>query len=205
MKDAGPVTAGARLASSRFPDGFDVVAYGRGTWLFHMLRSMLRDAGALPAAPTRRGARPQESDERFFRVLVTLHRRFQGRQLSTADLQSALEETLPPSLHYEGRASLDWFFSGWVDGTALPRLELQGVRFARRGGKYVVTGTIVQKDAPESLVTVVPVYATSRSGGKPVFLGQVFADGPESSFRLPAPAGASKLLLDPYQTVLTRP
>lgn len=206
MKDAGPVTAGARLASSRFPDGYDVVAYGRGTWLFHMLRSMLRDASsAPPAAATRRGARPPESDERFFQALAKLHQRFQGRQLSTADLQRAFEEALPPSLRYEGRASLDWFFSGWVEGTALPRLELRDVRFARHGGAYVVTGTIAQKEAPESLVTVVPVYAAGRGGGKAVLLGQVFADGPETSFRLPAPPGATRLLLDPYQTVLTRP
>lgn len=202
MKDAGPVTAGVRLASSRFPDGYDVVAYGRGTWLFHMLRHMLRDAGALQGRA--RGARPPEGDERFFQVLATLHQRFRGRELSTADVQHAFEEDLPPALRFEGRASLDWFFSGWVEGTALPRLELKDVRFARRTGKNVVTGTILQKEAPDLLVTVVPVYATG-GGGRPVLLGQVFADGPETSFSFPAPAGATKLLLDPYQTVLTRP
>ena len=202
MKDAGPVTAGARLASSRFPDGYDVVAYGRGTWLFHMLRHMLRDAGALQGRA--RGARSPEGDEPFFQVLATLHQRFRGRELSTADVQHAFEEALPPALQFEGRASLDWFFSGWVEGTALPRLELKDVRFPRRTGKNVVTGTILQKEAPDLLVTVVPVYATG-GGGKPVLLGQVFADGPETSFRFPAPAGATRLLLDPYQTVLTRP
>ena len=202
MKDAGPVTAGARLASSRFPDGFDVVAYGRGTWLFHMLRYMLRDASALQGRA--RGARSRESDEAFFQVLAKLHESFRGRELSTADLQRAFEEALPPALHFEDRASLDWFFSGWVEGTALPRLDLKDVRFARHGGKNLVTGTILQKDAPDLLVTLVPVYATG-AGGKPVLLGQVFADGPETPFRLPAPAGATKLLLDPYQTVLTRP
>ena len=108
------------------------------------------------------------------------------------------------ALRYEGRPSLDWFFSGWVDGTAVPRFELREVRFARQGGKNVITGTLLQKDAPESLVTSVPVYAAG-GGGKPVSLGRVFADGPETSFRLSAPPGASKLLLDPYQTVLTRP
>jgi hypothetical protein len=202
MKDAGPVTAGARLASSRFPDGYDVVAYGRGTWLFHMLRQMLRDAGTLQGRA--RGARPPEGDQRFFQVLATLQQRFRGRELSTADVQRAFEEALPPSLHFEGRASLDWFFSGWVEGTALPHLDLTDVRFARHGGKNVVTGTILQKEAPDLLVTVVPVYATG-GGGKPVLLGQVFADGPETPFRFSAPAGATKLLLDPYQTVLTRP
>ena len=67
----------------------------------------------------------------------------------------------------------------------------------------MVTGTIVQEDAPKELVTVVPVYAVLA--GKNVLLGQVFADGPETSFRLSAPAGTRKVVLDPYETVLTRP
>jgi hypothetical protein len=169
-----------------------------------MLRSMLRDAIAAPPAPTRRGARSSEGDERFFQVLARLHQGYQGRELSTADLQRAFEAALPPALYYDGRPSLDWFFSGWVNGTAVPRLELKDVRFLRQGGKYVATATLVQEDAPESLVTSVPIYAAA-SGGKPVFLGRVFADGPETPLHLAAPAGATKLLLDPYQTVLTRP
>ena len=40
---AGPVTLGVRLYSSYFPIGYDVISYGRGTWLFHMLRHMLND------------------------------------------------------------------------------------------------------------------------------------------------------------------
>jgi len=33
----------------------------------------------------------------------------------------------------------------------------------------------------------------------------VFTDGGETTFRLPAPAGTHKLVIDPYQTVLRRP
>ena len=44
LKDAGPVTLGTRLLSSQFPEGYEVISYGRGTWLFHMLRSMMQDA-----------------------------------------------------------------------------------------------------------------------------------------------------------------
>ena len=43
LRDAGPVTLGQRLDSSHFPGGYDAISYERGTWLFHMLRSMLRD------------------------------------------------------------------------------------------------------------------------------------------------------------------
>ena len=41
LLEAGPVTLGSRLSSSHFPDGYEAISYGRGTWLFHMLRSMI--------------------------------------------------------------------------------------------------------------------------------------------------------------------
>jgi len=41
------------------------------------------------------------------------------------------------------------------------------------------------------------------SGKTLVSIGRVFADGAESSFRLVAPLGTHKILLDPYDTVLT--
>ncbi len=44
LRDAGPVTLGQRLESSHFPEGYEAISYERGTWLFHMLRSMLRDS-----------------------------------------------------------------------------------------------------------------------------------------------------------------
>ncbi len=44
LADAGPVTFGTRLNCSHFPDGYNAISYGRGTWLFHMIRTMLRDA-----------------------------------------------------------------------------------------------------------------------------------------------------------------
>jgi hypothetical protein len=90
-----------------------------------------------------------------------------------------------------------------VNGTAIPRLQLVNTKFVRKGNFVVATGTIRQDDAPDDLVTSVPIYA--QAGEKtPVLLGRVFADGRETQFRLPAPAGSRKLLLDPYQTVLAR-
>ncbi len=43
MED-GPVTLGNRLSCSQFPTGYEAISYGRGTWLLHMLRNMMRDA-----------------------------------------------------------------------------------------------------------------------------------------------------------------
>jgi hypothetical protein len=199
-KDAGPVTLGSRLLSSQVPEGYEAISYGRGTWLFHMLRSMLQDAeNAGGKEPSRR-----VGEEPFVRSLRKLRERYEGKAITTRELLNVFAEDLPPSLRYEGKASLDWFLDGWVNGTSLPKLELQGVKFAATANATVVTGIIRQKDAPEDLVTSVPIYAMV-SGKSPVLLGRVFADGVESSFRLSAPAGTHKLLLDPNGTILTTP
>ena len=44
LMEDGPVTLGTRLSNSQFPNGYEAISYGRGTWLFHMLRFMMRDA-----------------------------------------------------------------------------------------------------------------------------------------------------------------
>jgi aminopeptidase N len=198
-KDAGPVTLGSRLLSSHFPEGYEAISYGRGTWLFHMLRSMLQDA-----AEVDRRHPSRDPDEPFVRSLRKLRERYAGKAITTREMLDVFAEDLPPSLRYEGKASLDWFLDGWINGTSLPKLELQGVKFTAKANATVATGVIRQKDAPENLVTSVPVYAVA-AGKTPVLVGRVFADGAESSFRLSAPAGTHKLLLDPNGTVLTAP
>jgi hypothetical protein len=196
LLDAGPVTLGSRLSSSHFPDGYDAISYGRGTWLFHMLRNMMRDGS--PKTPPSRLV----TDEPFVRALRRVRERYEGKAMTTRELLRVFEEDLPPSMSYEGRKSLDWFYQSWVNGTALPHLELQGTKFVDKGHTTAVSGTILQRSAPKELVTLVPVYAVV--GGKNVLAGQVFADGPETQFHLTAPAGTRKLVLDPNQTVLSR-
>ena len=198
LMDAGPVTLGLRLSSSQSPNAYGAISYGRGTWLFHMLRTMMRDAERKGAAP-----RSQKTeDEPFVRALRRLRKEYEGRAINTAQLMTVLEAELPPSLWYEGHKSLDWFYESWVNGTAVPAFGLRGVKFVDKAGSTVITGTIVQDQAPDNLVTAIPLYASV--GGKNVFLGHVFAEGKETAFRLSAPAGVRKVLLDPEQTMLAR-
>jgi len=196
--DAGPVTLGTRLLSSRFPGGYEAINYGRGAWLFHMLRTMLKD-GAAQSGNSATGV-----SEPFMRALRKVRERYEGKAISTSQLLDVFAEELPPSLRYEGKKSLDWFLEGWVNGTSLPRLDLKAVKFTPKGTGAIVSGTIVQKEASQNLVTSVPVYAV-MGGKQTVLLGRVFADGEETPFRLPAPAGANKIVLDPYGTILSAP
>ena len=196
IEEAGPVTLGVRLSSSHFPDGYEIITYGRGTWLMHMLRWMLRDA-------SRTSSNPNGDDTVFLALLRTLVARYQAKEITNIDFEQAVEEVLPQSLWFENRKSLDWFFDGWVNGTAFPQFELSGAKFSRSARGLTASGVIRQSSAPFDLVTSVPVYGVA--GEHQIYLGRVFAEGAETHFTLPAPAEVKQLVLDPYHTVLTEP
>lgn len=204
LADAGPVTLGVRLFSSYFPNGYDAISYGRGTWLFHMLRHMLRDAELKDARSDSKAAKDESvGDEPFFRVLRKICERYQGKSINNKIVQQAFEEELPESLRFEGRKSLDWFFDEWVNGTAIPKLETTNVKYTRAGAGTVITGKLMQNEAPAELVTSVPIYGMTAKKNL-VLLGRIFADGPETTFRLTAPAGVRRIEVDPYDTILRR-
>jgi aminopeptidase N len=191
LADAGAVTLGQRLTSSKFPNAFEPVLYGRGTWLVHMLRTMLRQASG------------GNNDALFFSALKGLLAKSDNHKISTQDLQRAFEQVLPPSLVYDRRKSLDWFFDGWVNGVSVPRFALEDVRMAAAAGAVKVSGVVRQSDGAKDLVTAVPLYAVDTDG-KQRFLAFVFADDPKTEFTLTAPAGTKEILLDPERTVLRR-
>jgi hypothetical protein len=196
-KDAGPVTLGSRLLSSHFPEGYEAISYGRGTWLFHMLRTMLQEASQ--SDPNRNNV-----EEPFVRSLRKLRERYQGKSVTTSQILDVFAEDLPLSLRYEGKPSLEWFLNGWINGTSIPKLSFQSVKFTANGNAVIASGVIRQQDAEDNLVTSIPVYAV-LSGKAPVLLGRVLADGAETPFHISAPAGTRKLLLDPNETILRTP
>jgi hypothetical protein len=170
---------------------------------------MLRDSASGRTEPvTRRRVERRgnaaKADEPFFRVLRKVRERYAGKTISTEELIKAFEEDLPRPLWYEKRPKLDWFLEGWVNGTAILGLESRDVHVSEKNGVTIVTGTIVQKDVPDDLVTAIPVYATT-SAGTLIFLGEVLADGAESPFRLTSQASVHKIVLDPKHTILSAP
>jgi hypothetical protein len=191
VSDAGPVTLGVRLTSSKFPQAYERIVYGRGTWLCHMLRTMLRQAGG------------KDNDQLFFAALKSLLAKAPNHKVSTHDLQRAFEEVLPDSLAYEGQKSLDWFFDTWVNDAAIPQFDLKNVQIVHAGPSVKVTGTIEETHAAKDMVTAIPLYAVDEAG-KSSFLALVFADEPKTQFSLSAPRSTKQLLLDPLGTLLRR-
>ncbi|HEU5414504.1 MAG TPA: M1 family aminopeptidase [Candidatus Angelobacter sp.] len=191
LADAGPVTLGMRLTSSKFPNAYEPVLYGRGTWLIHMLRTMLRESSG------------SKDDRLFFSALKSLLAQSPNHKISTHDLELAFEKVMPASLAYEGQHNLDWFFDSWVNGTAVPHFTLENVRITPAGAKVRIRCVVRETHAANHMVTAVPVYAVNGQGHAS-FLAFVFVDDPSTSFSLTAPAGTKNLLLDPANTVLRR-
>ncbi len=188
VDDAGPLVHGLRLNSSRDPAAYEKIIYGKGSWVFHMLRMMMQD----PAS--------KNPDERFIGLLHGLLESHRYRALSTEDLQKAVERVMTPAMALEGGHSMDWFFEQFVRSTGVPAYELEySVRPGPKG--FVVRGKLIQKNVPDDFVLRVPIYGQAQ-GSKPALLGHVVTSGDETSFQFVSATLPKRLLIDPQMTLL---
>ena len=185
--EIGPLILGVRLNSSKSPSAYEQVIYGKGPWIIHMLREMLRQHGS------------KNPDARFTALLQNLMTKYAYRALSTDDLQHEVESVMTPGMDLEGGRSMEWFFEEWVRGTGIPHYRVEFTLHHSENG-YLVRGKIFQTGVPRSFIASVPLYAASAAGR--TFLGTVVAAGPETSFHFLVPNPPHKILIDPQMTLL---
>ncbi len=191
IQDAGPLTLGSRLRSSRSPGAYSQIVYGKGSWVFHMLRLMLRDAA--PGA--------KNPDARFQRLLASLMEGYRYRALTTDDFQRAVEKVMTPAMALEGGRSMDWFFDQWVRGTGIPKYSVTFTAKPNSAGTaFIVRGKLTQENVPENFIAAVPLYA-SRAGRRAP-LGHVTPSGRVTSFQFTTKTEPKRLLIDPNLTLL---
>jgi hypothetical protein len=188
VADIGALTMGLRLNSSKSPSAYERVVYSKGSWIIHMLREMLRQPGT------------KQPDARFVSLLQKLVAKYAYRALSTENLQHEVEAVMTPSMDLENSRSMDWFFDEWVRGTGIPHYRVEFTVHHDESG-YSVRGKLFQTNVPRSFLASVPLYATGINSGR-LFLGNVIAGGPETSFRFHVSAPPHKILIDPQMTLL---
>jgi hypothetical protein len=191
VTEIGSLELGGRLSSSKAPSGFEDVIYGKGAWVFHMLRELLQEPGA------------KNPDARFSALLRSLQEKYAYRGLSTADLQHEVERVMTPEMDLEGGRSMEWFFEQWVRGTGIPRYRVEFTTHPDQKG-FVIRGKLRQRGVPHSFVAPVPLYANFGSG-HPVKLGVVVAGGEETPFHFTVASVPRKILIDPQMTLLCVP
>ena len=172
----GPIVQGRRLETSQKPDAWRVITYGKGTWILHMLRARMGDA----AIPENAGEPPPG-----IRTQGNLHRA----------VPSALRQV--PAGRARRTKNSKRFFDQWVYGTGIPQLKLT---WTAKPGR--VSGTLTQTGVSEDSRVEVPIEI--RVGAK-VNRKMVRSSEGGSPFAFPITGTATKVTLDPENTILRKP
>lgn len=179
MESTGPIKLGTRLESSQAPDAWRSITYEKGSWILHMLRRRLGDAG-------------------FFALLKEICVKFDGKPLSTSDFKAMAVKYVPKGM---ADAKLEDFFEHWVYGTGVPDVEVKW-KLEGKGASLKVVGTIHQKHVEDTFTTLVPVEVQFARGVKSR-VEWIKTDGAEAEFEFKVSAAPVKVAVDPSGWVLT--
>jgi aminopeptidase N len=142
--EAGPISQGWRLASWQNPGASDVIVYQKGAYVLQMLRMAMWD--------------PKAGDEAFIKMMKEYATTYAGKNPTTNDFQLIVEKHAPATLKLTSDGKLNWFFSEWVYGVAIPKYDAKIEAKDIGGGKYKVSGTITQSNVPDNFAMPVPIY-----------------------------------------------
>jgi hypothetical protein len=188
--NAGTLSLGVRLRSSKTPEVYRAIIYGKGTWVIHMLHEMLRDP------------KVKDGDARFRQLLQLILTKYKYRPFTTEDFQREVEHQMTPAMDLEGNRRMDWFFEEWVKETGIPHYSVK-FEVKPRGNEFVVAGRLEQSGVDDLFTAPVPLYATRPGpGSKPLLLGVVITTGPETRFRFSSRIRPTHLAIDPHMTIL---
>ncbi len=171
----GPIVQGRRLDTPQKPEAWRVITYGKGTWIMHMLRARLGDAA-------------------FLKMLAALRRDYDRKGISTDQFRLLCAKFLMPGA---SDPQLEAFFDQWVYGTGIPQFKLT---WSAKPGR--VSGTITQSGVAEDVTLEVPIEI--RLGAR-VVRKVVRTGSDESPFGFALPGTATKVTLDPDNSILRKP
>ena len=137
---AAPRTAHGKGGSRQLRKSGQVpaVAYGKGTWIMHMLRILMLDLNT-------------GKDDRFSAMMHDFHDSFSGRSATTDDFRGIVEKHVG--------VPMDWFFNEWVKGTAIPTYHVAWTSEATPDGKQRARFRITQENVPPDFQAYVLVSA----------------------------------------------
>lgn len=149
------------------------LAEDRNEFIVHMLRRVV-------------------GDERFMEIFdaYTQTRLGSGEPVPTGRFQEIAEE-----VHGE---PLDWFFSQWLEGEALPQLSLEEVDGSNEGGDWLIRLNLRQLN---DSVLRLPVQLEIRTEGK-TKIENVWINSREAYFEFTTPDQPERVIVDPELDLL---
>jgi hypothetical protein len=186
--DAGPLWLGERLSSAKNEDAYDAVVYGKGGYVLHMLRQLMYD--------------PKEGDKPFIDMMHDFVSQHMNQNASTESFQRVVEKHMRPKMDLAGNGKLDWFFSEWVYGTAIPRYKFDYTVTDAEGGRFLLKASLTQSEVTPEFMMVVPVYLDVD--GQIIRLGQIAMRGNSTNSELQVllPKKPKRVLINYWHDVL---
>ncbi len=177
---AGPIWLGQRLGS-KYPVDYYVNVYEKGAYVFHMLRTMLRDFKT-------------GDDSRFLSMLKDFAHKFKGRRARTEDFEQIVTEHFQRDMH--------WFFKQWIYGTHVPTYVYDS-KFVNSAEGYKAELKIEQKDVPTSFRAMIPVTISFKNLETETTLVEMTSQNKIVQFG-PFSEKPQKLIFNDYHGVLAR-
>ncbi len=86
---------------------------------------------------------------------------------------------MTPIMNAAGDGKMDWFFSEWVYGTAIPHYKLDYTLTDASDGKVQLKASLTQSEVPDNFIMQVPIYLDFD--GQIVRLGRIRTTGATST------------------------
>jgi hypothetical protein len=121
---------------------------------------------------------------------------------STESFQRVVEKHITPGINVTGDGKMDWFFSEWVYGTALPRYKFDYTLTPQADGKCLLKASLTQSDVTDKFVMLVPLYGDFD--GMTARLGTVRIDGNTTldNLQVMLPKKPTKVMINAFHDVL---
>lgn len=190
LVDVGPIILGHRLSTRKTFGAYQTLIYNKGALVLRMLHFMLSDPNTGSGQP-------------FFDMMTDFVNRYRNQTASTDDFRVVANEHFartPIAKKYQ-IPDLNWLFREMVYETALPSYEMQYQISDQPDGKAMISGTIVQSNAPDDWVMVLPVKFSF--GNNQQASGTVIVQGPSTPFQIRLPMRPKSVELDPDHWILS--
>ncbi len=181
----GALWLGERLGSSVDPQGYNVVVYDKGGYIFTMLRDMLINP------------RLKNPYQPFIDMMHAFTRAYAGKTASTADFENIANRYMTPIMDIDGNHRLDWFFNEYVYHRKVPTVEFHWSETPRPGGGIVLNLQIQNSEGWKGLLPL-----TLHEGHHHNLAVTVRVVRPAAEYHIPLPMQLKKVVANEYEQML---
>jgi len=175
---APPIRLGYRIGETD-PEDYELMVYRKGAWVLHMLRNFMLNTRTM-------------NEDAFAATMRDFYQEFRGRRASTQDFQNVVERhTAVP---------MDWFFTQWVDGTAVPTYTLSWRADLTPTGQFTLRVRVRQENVPATFIMPVPLEITFADSSRVIV--RVTVRGPLTEAEIPVRIEPKRLQLNVLESVL---